>query len=82
MSSVEIYGFVGWISSFVIYGLYLLWALVPDHILQAYGFTYFPSKHWSLAFPCVFVMTFIFIWIMILAFNMINTKPATSHFTM
>ncbi|PSC68340.1 phosphatidylinositol N-acetylglucosaminyltransferase subunit P isoform X1 [Micractinium conductrix] len=59
VSSVEVYGFVGWITSAVAYVLFLLWAYTPDYVLSAHGITYYPSKHWALALPawaCVSVV--------------------------
>lgn len=49
---VEVYGFVGYILSFVVFGLYLLWAYLPEHVLQDLGITYYPNKYWAIAVPC------------------------------
>ena len=40
----EVYGFVGWISSLVAYGIYVIWAFMPEATLHALGITYYPSK--------------------------------------
>ncbi|GBF96676.1 hypothetical protein Rsub_09309 [Raphidocelis subcapitata] len=50
-SSVEVYGFVGWITSAVAFALYVLWAALPESQLRRVGITYYPSKHWALAVP-------------------------------
>ncbi len=39
------YGFVLWLTTFVTYGLFLLWAFVPDRILHWVGVTYYPAKY-------------------------------------
>jgi phosphatidylinositol glycan class P protein len=43
-SSVEVYGFVGWVASALGLAAYLLWAFLPDAALRALGVTYYPSK--------------------------------------
>lgn len=47
-SSVEVYGFVGWVTTSVGFVLYLLWAFMPEAYLHAAGITYYPDKHWAL----------------------------------
>ena len=47
-SSVEVYGFVGWITSLVVCVLYLLWSLIPNELLERAGVVYYPDKHWAL----------------------------------
>jgi len=56
----DLYGFVGYVSSIVIFGRpldlmswlsltstggYMSWAVLPDHILDAIGLTYRPHKY-------------------------------------
>jgi phosphatidylinositol glycan class P protein len=43
-SSVEVYGFVGWIASFVAAAVFGLWAWLPESALHAMGVTYYPNK--------------------------------------
>ena len=50
-SNVEIYGFVGWIVTFVILFLYFVYAFTPDSILHAIGITYYPDKYWATGVP-------------------------------
>jgi len=73
MKSIEIYGFVGWIGSFILYFLYLIWAFVPDSILHKLGIYYYPSKYWALAIPSIFVVTGIFFFITYQSLNMTIT---------
>ncbi|KAI7888744.1 uncharacterized protein EV154DRAFT_425183 [Mucor mucedo] len=40
----EYYGFVMYLASFVILGIYLIWAFVPDEILHRLGITYYPNR--------------------------------------
>ncbi|KAI8108226.1 hypothetical protein M9434_006255 [Picochlorum sp. BPE23] len=56
---VEVYGFLGWITSSTFYVVFLVWAFTPDFILHWYGITYYPSKYWAIALPtwlCVTVV--------------------------
>lgn len=73
MKSIEIYGFVGWIGTFILYSLYLIWAFVPDSILHKMGIYYYPSKYWALAIPSIICLTFIFIFILYQSLNMVMT---------
>ncbi|KAI9362766.1 hypothetical protein BD770DRAFT_309423, partial [Pilaira anomala] len=41
--SYEYYGFVMYLASFVILGIYMIWAYVPDEILHRLGITYYPN---------------------------------------
>ncbi|KAI8890759.1 PIG-P-domain-containing protein, partial [Backusella circina FSU 941] len=41
--SYEYYGFVMYLISFVAFGIYLIWAYVPDEILHSLGITYYPN---------------------------------------
>ena len=64
---VEVYGFLGWITSSTFYVVFLVWAFTPDFILQWYGITYYPSKYWAIALPtwlCVTVVcvTLAYMW--------------------
>jgi phosphatidylinositol glycan class P protein len=40
----ETYGFVGWMSTYLAFVLYLLWALLPDSWIQAIGVSWYPSR--------------------------------------
>ena len=50
-SNVEIYGFVGWIVTFVILIMYFVYAFTPDSVLHAIGITYYPDKYWATGVP-------------------------------
>jgi phosphatidylinositol glycan class P protein len=43
-SLAEAYGFVLWMTTFVIYIVFALWAYLPEHMLIGLGVTYYPSK--------------------------------------
>ena len=46
-----IYGFVMYLISIILMVIYLVWALVPEHILNSVRLTYWPEKHWALSAP-------------------------------
>ncbi|ORX54099.1 PIG-P-domain-containing protein [Hesseltinella vesiculosa] len=74
----EYYGFVMYLASFVVVGLYIVWAYVPDHILHGLGITYYPSRYWAMAIP-TWVMTFVwFIFFYFMTYNLMNTPPFDS----
>jgi PIG-P len=50
-SAAEIYGFVGYLISFVVYGLFLAWAYLPESVLCQMGLSYYPSKSVALVPP-------------------------------
>jgi PIG-P len=57
---------------------YLVWAYVPESVLQSAGITYYPSKYWALAVPSYLLFI---IPVMITAYiglNMIDTPPLHS----
>lgn len=61
MKSIEIYGFAGWVGSFGMFLLYIIWSFLPDDLLNSLGVYFYPDKTWALAIPSVFVMTLIFL---------------------
>ncbi|KAF8609472.1 PIG-P-domain-containing protein [Ceratobasidium sp. AG-I] len=50
-SAAEFYGFVAWLATAVLWFVYILWALLPDSIIQAAGISWYPSREWALLFP-------------------------------
>ncbi|ORZ13081.1 PIG-P-domain-containing protein [Absidia repens] len=75
----EYYGFVMYLASYVVFGLYAIWAYVPDHILHGMGITYYPNRYWALAIP-VWIMTLVwFTFIYYMTINLKNTPPFDSY---
>uniref|UniRef100_A0A5K3F4K0 Phosphatidylinositol N-acetylglucosaminyltransferase subunit P n=1 Tax=Mesocestoides corti TaxID=53468 RepID=A0A5K3F4K0_MESCO len=46
-----VYGFVIYVASWSIFGIYLLWAYVPHEYLHGVGLTYLPSRLWAVVIP-------------------------------
>ncbi|RLN95743.1 hypothetical protein BBJ28_00013403 [Nothophytophthora sp. Chile5] len=61
--------------------LFLVWAYVPETTLEAYGFTYFPSKHWAVAVPALIVVTYLFSLVLYKAVNLMSTPSLGSYTT-
>ena len=40
----EFYGFVAWLVALLSYILFLLWALLPDKVIQALGIHWYPAR--------------------------------------
>ncbi|KAL0671528.1 hypothetical protein Bca4012_034232 [Brassica carinata] len=53
----EVYGFVGSISTVVATVIFLIWAYVPDKLLESIRIRYYPSRYWALATPTYLMMT-------------------------
>lgn len=45
------YGFALYLASYSVFGLYLIWAVLPTSVLEYIGFTFLPQKYWSVAVP-------------------------------
>eukprot|EP01026_Neomeris_dumetosa_P018097 TRINITY_DN17091_c0_g3_i1.p3 TRINITY_DN17091_c0_g3~~TRINITY_DN17091_c0_g3_i1.p3 ORF type:complete len:162 (-),score=21.55 TRINITY_DN17091_c0_g3_i1:162-647(-) len=69
-SSVEVYGFAGWLGSYVAFIVFLLWALIPNYVLEYLGITYYPSKDWAVILPCWIMMFIVYAFWMYEAYNM------------
>ena len=41
----EFYGFVAWTSTFLLFVLYILWAVLPDQYIVWFGITWYPNRH-------------------------------------
>lgn len=80
-NSTEVYGFVLWISTFVAFGGFLLWAYMPESWLIDLGVTYYPSKYWALAFPSYVVVLLCSIIVLYGAYNLANTNKLSDMHT-
>lgn len=48
----EFYGFVAWTSTYLAFGIYLLWAFLPDECIIWLGVTWYPSR--CATFPVIY----------------------------
>ncbi|KAL8857812.1 MAG: hypothetical protein Q9178_005712 [Gyalolechia marmorata] len=65
----EYYGFVLYLMSSLAFAVYLLWSYLPSHFLHQLGIRYYPNRWWSLAIPSFLVMTLVYIYVALAAYN-------------
>jgi len=56
-SLIELYGFFSWNLSALAFVVYMIWAFVPDRVLNDFGIYYIPDKYYAIAFPLWFAVT-------------------------
>jgi phosphatidylinositol glycan class P protein len=74
----EVYGFIGWFLTIVVFVVFLAWSLLPTSALQVLGITYYPSKYWAIALPCFFYVFVVFVQVCYQALNLIHCPPPTA----
>lgn len=75
----EYYGFVLYLFSSLVFLVYLLWSYLPSPFLHALGIYYYPNRWWALAVPAFLVMTLVYIYVALAAYNTeMLTVPLTS----
>ncbi|PPQ66543.1 hypothetical protein CVT26_009516 [Gymnopilus dilepis] len=47
----EFYGFVAWTTTYLLFVLYILWALLPDEWIVWLGVTWYPNREWAILIP-------------------------------
>ncbi|KAI4178688.1 MAG: hypothetical protein LQ346_007363 [Caloplaca aetnensis] len=65
----EYYGFVLYLLSSLSFLVYLLWSYLPSPFLYQFGIHYYPNRWWSLAIPSFLVMTLVYIYVALAAYN-------------
>ncbi|KAL8744331.1 MAG: hypothetical protein Q9184_008009, partial [Pyrenodesmia sp. 2 TL-2023] len=65
----EYYGFVLYLMSSLAFLVYLLWSYLPSRFLHQLGIHYYPNRWWSLAIPSFLVMTLVYIYVALAAYN-------------
>ena len=43
--ALEFYGFVAWTSTYLLFVLYILWAILPDQYIVRIGITWYPNRY-------------------------------------
>ena len=74
----EVYGFVGWLMSGLALIIFLLWAIMPEHVWDDFGVTYYPSRYWALAIPAYVVMSYFFMCAVHVGIGLMRTPPLGS----
>lgn len=66
----EYYGFVLYLSSTVLFGLYMIWGLLGPEVLENWiGDLGYPDHWWSLAIPAWSIVALIYIYIALACYN-------------
>lgn len=68
----EFYGFVLYLLSAIAVVFYLVWAYLPDRILQSMGITYYFNRYWAIAVPMHFIVTFCYVLVGIAMLDLIS----------
>lgn len=75
---VEVYGFAGWIATFVGWSAYMVWAYLPESVMRAAGVTYYPNKYWASAAPALLVSLVCVYGLIYGAIGLLNNPHITS----
>jgi phosphatidylinositol glycan class P protein len=75
-------------------GTFLLWAFLPNHIIEMVGITYYPDKYekytdnpwffncchryWAIALPVYFCVIYVFVNVVYMSVNFLQTAPLDS----
>eukprot|EP00658_Telonema_sp_P-2_P052003 TRINITY_DN4012_c0_g1_i1.p1 TRINITY_DN4012_c0_g1~~TRINITY_DN4012_c0_g1_i1.p1 ORF type:complete len:215 (+),score=37.69 TRINITY_DN4012_c0_g1_i1:140-784(+) len=78
----ELRGFVSWFLSFACGAMWLVWAFVPDPILDSMGATYRPSKYWALAIPAFISISVIYYVVACVSLSHAAAAPLWSKSTL
>ena len=73
LSTAAVYGFVGYVTAYAAFGLFLAWALLPAEFLPV-----LPSKHWVLAVPAWVVMLWLYVDMVNYSIALIRAPPLDS----
>ncbi|XP_067658749.1 phosphatidylinositol N-acetylglucosaminyltransferase subunit P-like [Haliotis asinina] len=74
-------GFFLYLFSYILFGVYLVWAYIPDSWLDAAGLTYWPSKHWGVTLPVYVCVLVLLAYLVYFGLFLFNSPPLTSVHT-
>ena len=77
----EYYGFVLYLTSGLCFLMYILWSYLPSPFLHQLGIYYYPNRWWSLAVPAFLVMSLLYIYVALAAYNTEYLTPPLSSVT-
>lgn len=75
------YAFVAWLSTYVLFFLFCVWAFLPDATLSSWGLTYYPSKYYAVAFPSYLLMFSLFVMFLYVGVNMMCSPDPSDMIT-
>jgi phosphatidylinositol N-acetylglucosaminyltransferase subunit P len=65
----EYYGFTLYLTSSLVFIVYILWSFLPSPVLHQLGIYYYPNRWWALAMPAWTVMLVCYIYIALASYN-------------
>ncbi|KAK5167565.1 uncharacterized protein LTR77_007264 [Saxophila tyrrhenica] len=65
----EYYGFTLYLTSSLVFIVYLLWSFLPSPFLHQLGIYYYPNRWWALAIPAWTVMFGLYIYVALASYN-------------
>lgn len=80
-NAIGVYAFVAWITSIVVFIIFLLWAFSPRQLLHDIGVIYYPSRYYAIALPAYIIVLVILINITYIGINMMMTFEPDNMFT-
>ncbi|EJC97752.1 PIG-P [Fomitiporia mediterranea MF3/22] len=69
----EFYGFVAWSSTYALFVLYVLWALLPDTWILSLGIEWYPNREWAVLLPAYSVILILLTYFTYWALALYNT---------
>ncbi|KAI8901675.1 PIG-P [Globomyces pollinis-pini] len=74
----EFYGFVLYLTTFLVSILYLCWSFLSDSVLHSIGITYYPSRTWAIVVP-FFIVSLIPFTILVFTANNLMKTPSLNQ---
>jgi len=65
----EYYGFTLYVIANAAFALQLLWSFLPASLLESLGFSYYPSRWWSLVIPSYLVVAVCYVFVALAGYN-------------
>ncbi|KZT71932.1 PIG-P-domain-containing protein [Daedalea quercina L-15889] len=71
----EFYGFVAWTSTYLLFCVYVLWALLPDEYIIGLGVTWYPNREWAILLPAYSMVLVLLTYFTYFALALAATPP-------
>jgi phosphatidylinositol glycan class P protein len=72
-NSTGVYAFVAWISSILVFIIFILWAFSPSELLRKVGITYYPSRYYAVALPSYLIVLYALVGMFYIGINLLST---------
>jgi phosphatidylinositol glycan class P protein len=72
-NSTGVYAFVAWISSLIVFVIFIAWAFCPDEVMHKIGITYYPNRYYAIALPSYALVLYLVVGMLYIGINMIST---------